>query len=264
MSDHTAVNRAFWDEIAPHHAASEYYGIERFVSTRDSLGSIEGAELGSVADLTVCHLQCHIGLDTISLARRGAIVTGVDFSAASLQVARDLAERTDARASFVEADVLEAADVLGVAFDLVFTTRGVLMWVSDLSRWADTCARLLRPGGTLYLLDLHPLAMVLHSDESGLRLSGSYFGSDRPTSTSADASYAVRDVGLVHQETREWIHPIGAVVTALATAGLVIEFLHEHSDELPVDGSDAERRAAGRRLPSWYSIRAHRPESSSG
>lgn len=251
VTEHTEVNRAFWDEVAPHHAASEFYAVEEFVRDPDRLGAIETAELGvpegAIAGRSVCHLQCHIGLDSLSLARHGARVTGLDFSAESLRVARSVAERTGIPATFVRADVLEAADVLADTYDIVFTSRGVLMWIVDLDAWAANCARLLRPGGILYLLDMHPLALAVQQGESGLHLAASYFGGGEPRVTTADASYAVRDVGLQHQETREWIHPIGDVLTALINAGLIIDFLHEH----PTDGPDG--------LPGLYSVRAHRP-----
>lgn len=102
------------------------------------------------------------------------------------------------------------------------------MWILDLDRWADNCAHLLRPGGTFYLLDIHPFGMVLYPSDGGPTLASSYIGGQRPNIGSADASYAVSDVGLEHQETHEWVHRIGDVVTALAGAGSVIDFLHEH------------------------------------
>lgn len=261
MNEHAVVNRAFWDEIAPHHAASEFYAVEQFLSTKDSLGEIEQAELGPVSGLSICHLQCHIGLDSLSLAARGATVTGLDFSAESLRVARDLADRTGIHAEFVQADVLHAAATLASAYDLVFTTRGVVMWINDLARWADNCVTLLRPGGIFYLLDVHPLAMVLHPAESGYTLASSYFGDSEPTVTSADASYAVRDVGLKHQETREWVHPIGDVVSALADAGMLIDFLHEHPSDVntPTSLSSDTDGATKAQLPALYSVRARLP-----
>lgn len=246
MSAHTTVNRAFWDEVAPHHAASEFYAVEQFVAAPDSLGAIERAELGSVSGLEICHLQCHIGLDTLSLAGLGARVTGVDFSVESLRIARELSGRTGIEADFVESDVLDAAATLGRRFDLVFTSRGVLMWFGDLDRWADNCVNLLRPGGVLYLLDIHPLAMALHETSTGYGLTCSYFGGGEPSITSEDRSYAVSDVGLMNQETHEWIHPVGDVVTALAGAGLAIDFVHEHPDE---SGS----------LPALFSVRGQLP-----
>lgn len=261
MDQHTKINQAFWDEVAPHHARSDFYAIERFIADPDSLGAVETAEVGDVAGLSICHLQCHLGLDTLSLARRGAEVTGVDFSAESIKVARELSTRTGIPARFVESDVLTAADTLGRTYDLVFTTRGVLMWIGDLAAWARTCARLLRPGGVFYLLDLHPLGMLLQQTDSGLELTGSYFGSAEPSITSADASYAVSDVGLTHQETHEWIHPVGAVLTALADAGIMIDFLHEHpaDDHAPTTLSPTDSTPGVPHLPALYSIRGHLP-----
>lgn len=259
MDDHTRVNRAFWDEVAPHHAASEFYAVERFVADPDSLGAIETAELGDVSGLSICHLQCHLGLDTLSLARRGATVTGVDFSAESLRLAAGLAERTGIPATFVHSDVVAAAATLGDTYDLVFTTRGVLMWIADLDLWARSCSDLVRPGGAFYLLDIHPLAMVLHPAASGFTLESSYFGGAEPIISTADASYAVSGVGLSHQETREWVHPVGRVITALAGAGLRIDFLHEHpaDERSPTSLSPSASGAAG--LPGLYSVGAHRP-----
>jgi SAM-dependent methyltransferase len=260
MTGDTTVNRAFWDEIAAHHAASEHYAVDRFVATHDSLGDIEKSEIGSVAGLSVCHLQCHIGLDSLSLAAQGASVTGLDFSAESLRLARELADRTGIDATFVQGDVLDAAVILATDYDLVFTTRGVSMWFADLDRWADNCTRLLRPGATFYLLDIHPLGMVLQPDGGGYTQSVGYFGGRHPTITRADGSYAVRGVGLEHQETHEWIHPVGDVVSALIHAGLVIDFLHEHPGDEGTPTSLSAGRSSGRaQLPALYSVKAHRP-----
>lgn len=276
---HTQVNRDFWDEVTPHHAGSDFYDLNGFVDDPDSLGAIELAEIGDVAGRTICHLQCHIGLDSLSLARRDAIVTGVDFSAASVDVARSLSERTGIAATFVEADATHAADALDAEFDIVFTTRGVLMWIGDLRAWAASCEKLLRPGGFLYLLDIHPFGMIIEQQGTGLALTGNYFGDRDPSITVKDASYAVSDVGLTNQETHEWIHSVGNVVSALADAGLVIEFLHEHpsddhvpttlsADDDPADpasasGPPAESIAGLRpgvpQLPALYSIRAGKP-----
>lgn len=138
MDEHAKINQAFWDEVAPHHARSEFYAVERFLAEPDRLGDIESAEIGDVSGRAICHLQCHIGLDTLSLARRGAEVTGVDFSAESLRIARELAERTGIPATFVESDALSAAETLDAQYDVVFTTRGVLMWIADINGWART------------------------------------------------------------------------------------------------------------------------------
>ncbi len=200
----------------------------------------------------MAHLMCHIGLDSLSWARRGAQVTGVDFSAEAVRIAQGLAERSGVGATFVPSDVLGAADRLGhSAFDIVFLSRGVLMWIEDLPAWADACAALLKPGGVFYLLDVHPIAMTISPTDSGFALHGSYFHSPDPAVVVKDGSYAVSDVGMQHQETREWNHSLGDVVTALVDAGIRIEFLHEFPGDEKLPSGSAQ-------LPGLYSIRGTR------
>lgn len=261
MDDHTTVNRKFWDEIAPHHASSDHYDVESFIAGGDTLGQIEVAEVGDVVDKQMVHLMCHIGLDTLSWARRGAQVTGVDFSDAALEIARTLADRTGLKAEFVRSDVTIAPESLqGRTFDIVFLSRGVLMWLGDLDAWAGACARLLRPGGIFYLLDIHPLGMAVEQTETGIRLTRSYFSDSTPDITVEDGSYAVHDVGLTNTETHEWIHPLGDVVSALIRAGITIEFLHEFRTDSHAPttlGPDAEH-AGVPELPGLFSVRGHR------
>jgi SAM-dependent methyltransferase len=149
------VNRANWDERAPAHAASEYYGFARFAADPAHLSDVVRFDLPRIGDLTGLrgvHLQCHIGTDTVSLARLGARMTGLDFSPAALAEARRLAEIAHADVDFVESDLYGAVDVLGEgSFDLVFTGIGALCWLPSVKRWAEVVGRLLRPGGRLFL-----------------------------------------------------------------------------------------------------------------
>lgn len=251
MDAHSGVNQKFWDEIAPLHAASDYYDVDRFLAGAITLGDVEIAEVGEVAGLRMAHLMCHIGLDSMSWARRGAQVTGVDFSTEAIGIARGLAQRTGLDVPFVCADVLDADQHLDrYGYDVVFLSRGVLMWIEDISALAQVCASLLRPGGVFYLLDIHPLAMAISRTADGLHLQRGYFHSSGPTKVSEDGSYAVSYAGLQNQETHEWIHSVGEVVTALIDAGISIEFLHE----FPTDEQSAAGPAASA-LPALFSVR---------
>lgn len=251
MDAHTGVNQRFWDEIAPLHAASDYYDVDRFLAGATTLGDAEIAEVGEVAGLRMAHLMCHIGLDTMSWARRGAQVTGVDFSTEAIGIARGLAQQAGLDVPFVCADVLDADRYLDRhTYDVVFLSRGVLMWVEDIPALAEVCASLLKPGGLFYLLDIHPLAMAIAQTADGLQLQQSYFHSPTPSAVSADGSYAISDAGLRNQETREWIHSLGEVVTALINAGIRIDFLHEFPPDVP----SADRPAA-MALPGLFSVR---------
>jgi 2-polyprenyl-3-methyl-5-hydroxy-6-metoxy-1,4-benzoquinol methylase len=251
MDAHTGVNQRFWDEIAPLHAASDYYDVDGFLAGATTLGDVEVAEVGGVTGLRMAHLMCHFGLDTMSWARRGAQVTGVDFSIEAISIARGLAERADLDVPFVCADVLDADRHLGRhTYDVVFLSRGVLMWVEDIPALAEVCASLLKPGGLFYLLDVHPLAMVIAQTAAGLHLQRSYFHSPTPSAVSTDGSYAVSDAGLRNRETHEWTHSVGEVVTALINAGIRIEFLHEFPADLPTAGGSVAPD-----LPGLFSVR---------
>ena len=140
-----------WDDWAPIHAASEFYDLQGFRADRDVLRGFEHDEVGDVAGKTLLHLQCHIGTDTLSWAHRGARVTGLDFSAPAIDIARALAVELDlAAATFVESDVYAAPTALNQAtYDIVYTGLGALCWLPDLTEWARTAASLIAPDGFL-------------------------------------------------------------------------------------------------------------------
>src|SRR3954469_11472224 len=153
------LNRAYWDALAAVHGSDAYYDDEALIAGRDTLGERESAgvreAVGAVAGLDVVHVQCHIGHDTISLARRGARVTGVDFSPASLARARELARRAGVPVDFVEADSTALPVELHNRFDLAYATIGVVCWIGDIEAWMRSVAAVLRPSGRLLLVDLH-------------------------------------------------------------------------------------------------------------
>ena len=160
------VNREMWDERVPIHVASELYDVEAFVAGRSSLRPFELAELPDVRGRTLVHPQCHFGEDTLSWARLGARVTGLDFSGPAVEAARELAARCELEAEFVEANVYDAAEALGGRrFDIVYTGLGALNWLPDVERWARVMASLVAPGGCLYLAEFHPFSHVFGDDD---------------------------------------------------------------------------------------------------
>lgn len=179
---------------------------------------------------SLVHLQCHFGLDTLSLARRGAKVTGVDFSANALSQARKLGQEAGLEARFVESNVYDAPQALGETYDIAFVTWGAINWLPDLDRWARVVAGVLKPGGFLYLLEGHPAALMLsqaHKDEP-LTPNWPYFAHEAPQVFEEEGTYADRGAKLAHNVTHEWAHPISEILSALIDAGLTIEMFHEH------------------------------------
>ncbi|HEY7271798.1 MAG TPA: class I SAM-dependent methyltransferase [Actinoplanes sp.] len=274
MTDYRDVNRANWDERAPAHAASDGYNTARYVSDPTYLSHVVRFDLpllGDVFGLDGVHLQCHIGTDTLSLARLGATMTGVDFSPASLREARRLAERAGPPVTYVESDVYSAADALGgTAFDLVFTGVGALCWLPDIRRWAQTVAALLRPGGRLFLREGHPALWALDYERPDdlVALEYPYFEQTEPQVWEEEGTYVTTDAVFTHTTTHNWNHGLGEIVTAVLDAGLTVTGLIEHQsvpwEAMPgrmTEVGDGEWQLTDRpeRLPHSYTLQAVRP-----
>lgn len=222
------ANRRSWDERTPLHERSALYDLEGVVRGRSTLHPFEPAALGDVERRSLLHLQCHIGTDSISWARLGAKVTGLDFSPVAIAAAKELAERCGVEADFVVSDVYEAPSVLGRTFDVVYTGLGALCWLSDLDAWASVVASLLAEGGRFYLLEFHPLLFVLSDEGPVFDSRYSYFHEPGGVEVDDPSDYADSDARLEASVTYEWAHTIGDVVTALIGAGLEIRSLVEH------------------------------------
>ncbi|WP_123607172.1 bifunctional 2-polyprenyl-6-hydroxyphenol methylase/3-demethylubiquinol 3-O-methyltransferase UbiG [Micromonospora sp. Llam0] len=273
MTDYLALNRASWDERAPAHAASPDYRVAQLIANPELLSEVVRFDLLRLGDLTGVrgvHLQCHIGTDTLSLARLGATMTGLDLSGASLAEARRIAAAAQTPIEYVEADVYRAVEVLGAGgFDLVFTGIGALCWLPSVTRWAETVAGLLRPGGRLFLREGHPaLWAVDETRPDGLLvLDLPYFETDRPLVWNEDGTYVDTDASFTHNLTHSWNHGIGEIFTALTGVGLRVTMLIEH-DSVPwnalpgrmTKGDDGEWRLTERpeRFPLSYTLQAVR------
>jgi len=233
------TNRANWDDRASAHAARTGLGyqVQRYVYDPARLSDVvrfDRDRLGDVTGLRTVHLQCHIGTDTLSLARLGAHVTGLDFSPVALAEARTLVHETGDRVDFVESDVYSALSVLEPGgFDLVYTGIGALCWLPSIDRWAAVVAGLLAPGGRLFLREGHPILWAM--DErlgDDLHLRFPYFEHETPLEWDDDSTYVQTDRPMTATKTYEWNHGLGEIVTALLNAGLKLTMLVEH-DSVP-------------------------------
>ncbi|WP_088320880.1 bifunctional 2-polyprenyl-6-hydroxyphenol methylase/3-demethylubiquinol 3-O-methyltransferase UbiG [Kineosporia sp. R_H_3] len=265
------LNRASWDERVPAHAESPDYALDRFAGDPAFLSGVvrfDLPRLGDVAGLDVVHLQCHIGTDTVSLARLGARVTGLDFSAAAVEQARGFAAGLGLDVPFVQADVYDAVDALGGnRFDLVFTGIGALCWLPDIDRWAGVVAGLLRPGGRLFLREGHPMLWSIDETRPDglLVVEHPYFERDEPVVWDEGGTYVQTDRTFTRNVTHEWNHGLGEIVTALHRHGLALTMLVEHYsapwDTVPgrttVDDLGEFRLTDRRwRLPMTYTLQA--------
>ncbi len=266
------ANRANWDDRTPIHTASRQYDLEGFLAGDSTLLEEDIANVGDVTGKTLLHTQCHIGLDTLSWARRGASVTGLDFSPESINTARDIATRAGLEARFVEANVYAAVEALeGEQFDVVFTGVGALCWLPDATAWTHVMGKLVRPGGAFYIREFHPVLWSLDEDAPppSLSITRPYFETTEPLASDEAITYTDNPTGepIANTRTYEWNHGLGHVITALIQAGLRIEFVHEYdwceSPALPWMVEEGRWRWAlpeGReRLPLAYAIRATKP-----
>jgi SAM-dependent methyltransferase len=259
------LNKAYWDERVPIHLGATFYDMEGFRALPDSLKDFETAEVGDVRGKSLLHLQCHFGRDTLSWAARGAQVTGLDFSPPAIEAASQLAVELGIDARFLTADVYDAASAVEEeTFDIVYASFGALNWLPDISRWALVVAELLAPAGCLYLAEFHPFSFVL-DDETGSTVTHDYFD-EGPEASGGSGTYADEAATTEHNETVEWRHSLSTVVSAIAGAGLRIQFLHEHDHTFYLQRQSLERHdgdiyrhpVGAPRIPLTYSIRAEK------
>ena len=278
MSDREFVdaNRANWDERVESHL--EAYEAASFADNADEITSVVIDDLALLKDslpnqspqgLRLMHLQCHIGLDTLSWARLGAVVTGIDFSPKSVAAAAALAARASIPARFVESSIDDVTDLISEQFDVVYTSIGVLPWLPRLDTWARAIFELLEPGGVFFVRDAHPMVYAVDFDRTDeLVITQPYFESGRATRYDEGTTYADDSVRLENSVTYEWPHSLSEIIQSLLDAGLQITSFGEHRTipwaALPglVKDADAARYRlpdSPERLPLTFSVIARRP-----
>ena len=269
MDEFLQNNLNLWNQKVPYHVASSFYDVDGFRKGRCTICDLEREEVGAVVGKSMLHLQCHFGMDTLSWARLGATVTGIDFSEPAIEQARALAAEVDIDATFVCCPVHEIVDQVAGTFDIVYTSAGVLCWLPDLGPWARAIATRLKPGGFFYILEGHPFTYCFDNvgDVQGLDVKYGYFHKEIPDLWEPEGSYADRDAAITHP-SYEWQHSMADILNALVGEGLQLEFLHE----FPYAGYNhfpfMEEREGGwwhlpgsldGTLPLMFSLKARKP-----
>jgi SAM-dependent methyltransferase len=270
MDRHRDANRRLWDEWAEINARSELYRLPQFKAGEIKLHPLERAELGEVRGKTLLHLMCHFGMDTLSWARLGAVVTGVDFSPEAIRMARDLSAEVGVPGRFLCTDLYELPRHLDEQFDVVYTSYGVLSWLPDLAGWAQLVARYLRPGGTFYIAEIHPTALLFSESVNApeWRVQYDYFETG-VLSLPDEGCYSDRSARSSEPVHYEWTYRLGDLLSVLIEVGLRIEFVREHPFTVYQALPFFERREDGYwhapegmpRVPMLFSLRAIKPEA---
>ncbi len=218
-------NKSLWNQRTPWHVASKMYDVDGFLKGASTLKEIELTLLGDVKNKKILHLQCHFGMDTLSLARMGAEVTGVDFSEVAIEQAKELASKLKLPVHFICSDVYEVPSQLTDKFDVVFASYGVIGWLPDLTRWAQVITDSLKPRGTLVFAEFHPVVWMFDNDFS--KIEYNYFKSE-PIVEAEQGTYADTNAPIT-AESISWNHSLSEVFTALIRAGLTIEDFSEYN-----------------------------------
>jgi SAM-dependent methyltransferase len=279
MPKYTESNRRLWDEWTRVHEGSDFYDLESFKAGTEKRHVFDAApgvrvrdyeveEVGEVAAKDLLHLQCHFGIDTLSWARLGARVTGIDFSEAAIRLAQALTAELELDARFVTSSVQDLSENLSGDFDIVYTSRGAIWWLGDLNIWSRTVDHFLRPGGVFYITEFHPILQTLDdsADIREARIRYPYFPKREPQSFPVSGSYADHTAKIEAEVEYGWQHSMAEIVTAIASSGLRIEFLHEfewvdhqYSPLLEESEDGRWRLPDGAELPLMFSLRARKP-----
>jgi len=261
--DSFEYNRQSWNELTSLHAESSFYDIDSFKKGKTSLNHIEIEELGDIKGKKLLHLQCHFGMDTLSLARQGANVVGVDISDNSIQKATKLSTELEIPARFVRSNVYDIENVLNETFDIVYTSYGAINWLNDLDKWAKIINRYLKPNGIFYIVEFHPFIYTLNDNSE---IVDSYFKS-KPLETVVENSYTDKsEVSKKNLKHVEWHHSLSEVLNSLISNGLTIEFLNEFPYQvyncfpnlIEIESGKWVSEKHGDNIPYMYSIKARK------
>jgi SAM-dependent methyltransferase len=242
------ANRKMWDEFTKFHfrAENEFYSVKAFLDGKTTLKQYELDEMGNVEGKQLLHLQCHFGLDTLSWAREGATVTGIDFSGEAIRLARILTEKAQLTARFIQTNLYKLPQVLTEKFDIVYTSIGVLCWLNDLRTWAEIIAHFLKPSGFFYIADGHPFKNMFDNDHpEELQLMYNYFHNPVPMEFIAEGSYASDAHHMNPLKEYEWEHSLSEIINSLIQAGLKIDFFNEYPFNIDKEFEFSEKDSEG-------------------
>jgi 2-polyprenyl-3-methyl-5-hydroxy-6-metoxy-1,4-benzoquinol methylase len=218
------INKASWNEKTETHINSAFYDNESFLKGKSTLNSIELELLGDVSGKKILHLQCHFGQDSISLARLGAEVIGIDLSDKAIDKANEFAKKLNVNAKFICSDVYETINVLNEKFDVIFTSYGTIGWLPDLDKWAKVITHFLKPGGKFIMVDFHPVVWMY--DDNFKSVFYNYFNVE-PIIEEETGTYADKEATITTKSI-SWNHPISEILNALISNNLELNQFDEH------------------------------------
>ncbi|MBU0982274.1 MAG: class I SAM-dependent methyltransferase [candidate division Zixibacteria bacterium] len=218
--DQHEVNRQTWNKMVEMHIDHPDYRVKEFLEGTSTLKWLDKELVGDVAGKSLIHFMCQFGLDTLSWAREGASVVGIDISDNSIKHANELKKKAGIEAEFYRSDILDAIGLIDRKFDVVYQSYGTLCWLSDINRWAEVVAHYLKPGGLFCIIDGHPMDSLYNGSEH------TYFSTEPEIDPDPEDYCAPRPK--IESTLIEWQHPLSATINALIRVGLIIEHVGEY------------------------------------
>jgi SAM-dependent methyltransferase len=254
------ANKAGWNKRTMIHKDSSMYDVPSFKKGKSSLNKIELEELGGVRNKTLLHLQCHFGLDTLSWAREGAIVTGIDLSDEAIKIAKELSEELNLPAEFICCNVYDSLQYIKQQYDIVFTSYGVIGWLPDLNKWANIIVQCLKPGGIFYMVEFHPVVWMMDENFQHIKY---HYHNEAVIAEEQSGTYTDRNAD-IHYTEYSWNHSLSEVLNSLTEHGLIIRHFNEFNFSCYncfnniVQGEDGYWRVKGleNKIPMMYSVKA--------
>lgn len=262
MDNYIEINKKSWNSRVDTHVSSEFYDMENFLTGKNSLKSIELGFLGNLEGKKVLHLQCHFGQDTISMARMGAEVVGVDLSDKAIDKATEIAEKLNVNARFIQSDIYDLKNHLDEKFDIVFTSYGTIGWLPDMNRWAEIVSQFLQPDGKFVFVEFHPVVWMF--DDTFEKVAYNYFNVEAIVENES-GTYADRSAD-IQQTYMMWNHDLGEVLTALISHGLELKQFQEFdyspyncfSGTEKIEDDKYIIKHLGNRIPMVYALTANK------
>jgi SAM-dependent methyltransferase len=224
LKEYFEANKESWNECTPHHIGSAMYDMEGFRKGRNSLCSISMEALDEIEGKKILHLQCHFGQDTMSMARMGAKMTGLDFSEDAIFAARNLAKEMNLDVDFVCSNVYDAVANVDHDFDGVFLSYGALCWLPDMEKYGQVIDQCLKPGGKVYIIEFHPVIQMIEYEDGTMPYD--YFNSGQASAWTSKETYTGDQTG--ERTTYYWQHSLAEILKPYIDMGYMIEHFSEH------------------------------------
>ncbi|WP_130734183.1 bifunctional 2-polyprenyl-6-hydroxyphenol methylase/3-demethylubiquinol 3-O-methyltransferase UbiG [Flavobacterium sp. J27] len=222
--DYVAINKATWNNKVPIHIDSEFYDMPSFLNGKNTIPAIDLKLLGKIQDKNILHLQCHFGQDSLSLARLGAKVTGIDLSNMAIEKAKELNQQLQLDATFICCDVYDTLQHINKKFDIVYTSYGTIGWLPDLNQWAKIIANSLKPDGKFVFVEFHPVVWMFDDDFQKIKY---HYHNEKPIMEEYSGTYANKNAPITTDYVG-WNHSIAEVLQALLQNGLQIVRFEEY------------------------------------